>query len=239
MVAIHRAMATWKNAVTAYIVFTEFYRRIFIEGGLPAEKLMLKPHFVTERYINIEKQKDGTYALFVGRLDPENGILTLLNAWKNLSIPLKIRGSGPLEERFRNFIEKNNLSNVELVGRLSDSELASLMSGAQFLVVPFEGYYETFGMVVIECFAQGVPVLASGIGVLPELVSDGKTGLHFRLGDSVDLASKAQFLWDNPAETKRMGHEAVNEYEAKYTPEKNYEQLMHIYHKVLSVKSNV
>lgn len=238
MLTFHRLIKTWQKMVTAYVVFTDFYRRIFIEGGLPPEKLLVKPHFVDRRMDVKKDPASAPYALFVGRLDPEKGIMTLLEAWKNLSIPLKLRASGRLEDYVRNFIRDNNMTNVELIGRLSESDLARLAGNARFLVVPSEGYYETFGMVIIESYSLGVPVLTSNIGVLSELVSDGRTGLHFRAGDPKDMASKAQLLWNNHAESRKMGQMALKEFEAKYTPEINYRQIMKIYKHAISVKSN-
>jgi glycosyltransferase involved in cell wall biosynthesis len=95
--------------------------------------------------------------------------------------------------------------------------------------MPSEGYYETFGMVIIEAYSKGVPVVASNIGVVPELVSDKETGLLFEPGNANDLADKVKWLWNHPAESERMGRNARREYEQKYTPERNYEMLLSIY----------
>jgi glycosyltransferase involved in cell wall biosynthesis len=137
----------------------------------------------------------GDYALFVGRLDPEKGVRTLLTAWEHLvAVPLKIRGSGQLEREAQGAAQR--LDSIELVDRLSQEELILLFKGARFLVWPSEGYYETFGLVVAEAFACGVPVIASRIGVMAEIVQEGRTGLHFTPGDPEDLADKVR--WPGP-----------------------------------------
>ena len=96
-------------------------------------------------------------------------------------------------------------------------------------MLPSEGYYETFGLVSIESYARGVPVLASRIGVMTEIVVDGVTGLHFTPGDPADLAAKATWLWEHPVEARRLGQQARARYEQHYTPDRNYELLLSIY----------
>jgi glycosyltransferase involved in cell wall biosynthesis len=150
------------------------------------------------------------------------------------TVPLKIRGSGQLENESKQFITENSLSNtIEVVGRLSKEELINLIKGSRFLIWPSEGYYETFGYVAVESFSCGVPVITSHIGVLGEIVKDGTTGLHFNPGDSVDLAAKVRWAWDHPDEMLRMGQNARKEYEEKYTAERNYEMMMAIYQQAI------
>lgn len=233
MLTIHRWAGTWENKVNIYLVATNFYRQIFAQGGLPEEKLAVKPHFI-QSDPGLSEQP-GNYALFLARLDQEKGVRVMLEAWKHLNIPLKIRGSGQLENETRAFIQQNGLKNVELVSRLSKDELERLIKNARFLVWPAEGYYETFGMATVECYAAGVPVVASRIGVMTELVHDGKTGLLFNPGDANDLADKVRWLWDHPEDSMRMGKAARREYEQKYTPERNYQLLMDIYSKAIAM----
>jgi glycosyltransferase involved in cell wall biosynthesis len=76
-------------------------------------------------------------------------------------------------------------------------------------------------------------VLAAQIGAVGEVTEDRRTGLHFRPGDPEDLAAKVEWLLSHPGELARMRREARAEYEAKYTAERNYEQLMAIYLGVL------
>jgi glycosyltransferase involved in cell wall biosynthesis len=174
--------------------------------------------------------------MFIGRLDPEKGVLTLLEAWKTLKdIPLIIRGDGQMENEVNRFIQDNDLSNmIEVTGRLSKEELTNKIKDARFLVWPSEGYFETFGYVAVESFSCRVPVVGSRIGAMSEIVTDGGTGLHFNPGDSQDLASKVQWAWEHPAEMDEMGRNARREFEAKYTAEKNYGMLMNIYQRAIA-----
>ncbi len=230
MLTIHRWRKTWTLRVDCYIASTEFYRQKFIAGGLPAHKLVVKPHFVAPDPLPREHEP-GDYALYVGRLEPVKGVRVLLAAWEQAgAIPLKIRGEGPLEGEVT--ARAAALGTVEVVGRLSSEALMQLVKGARFLVWPSLGYYETFGLVAVEAFACGVPVIASRAGVMAEIVTDGATGLHFTAGDPADLAAKVRWAWDHPAEMAAMGRAARREYEQKYTAERNYAQLLHIYEMV-------
>lgn len=229
MLTLHRILETWRKKVHTFIVFTDFYRKKFTEGGLPKEKLAYKPHFIYPDP-GMDKAKNiGEYALFAARLDPQKGVRVMLKAWEHLDIPLIIRGSGQLEPETQDWIKRHPDTKVKIMGRLPRAELSELMGNARFLVWPSQGYYETFGYSAVECYAHGVPVIASKEGVMEEIVSDGHTGLHFQTGDAEDLAKKVRWLWDHPEESKRMGHEARMEYENKFTADKNYEMLMQIY----------
>jgi glycosyltransferase involved in cell wall biosynthesis len=230
MITLHRALGTW-NLVDRFLALTEFARQKFIEGGFPPEKISVKPNFVHPDPGPGEGR--GGYALFVGRLSPEKGLGTLLMAWERLGgkVPLKIVGDGPLAPEVQE--AQKRISGVEWLGRKAPEEVYALMGEASFLVFPSE-WYEGFPKVLAEAFAKGLPVLASALGSQGSIVDHGRTGLHFRPGDPEDLAAKVEWLLAHPNELARMRKEARAEYEAKYTAEQNYAQLMAIYHEVLS-----
>src|ERR1700724_3181862 len=96
MLAAHHALGTWRHAVDLYIALTPFSRDKFIAGGLPPEKIVVKPHFVDPD--PGPGRGRGRYGVFVGRLSPAKGLATLLEAWKKLAapVPLKIVGDGPM-----------------------------------------------------------------------------------------------------------------------------------------------
>jgi glycosyltransferase involved in cell wall biosynthesis len=222
--------------VDTYLVATEFYKRKFVEGGLPEGKIIIKPHFIHRDPGPRSVQQEGEYVLYIGRLDPEKGIRTLLNAWKNLKIPLIIRGDGRLEQESRDYINFHEMNTVKIIERLSADDLSQMIMNARFLIWPSEGYYETFGMVAVECFARGIPVAASNIGVMAEIVKNAETGLLFNPGDPTDLATKVEWLWNHPEESARMGGNARREYEEKYNPIRNYQMLLDIYTRAMTVK---
>ena len=234
MLLAHRWLKTWDSKVNKYVVFTEYYRKLFTQAGIPAEKIVLKPHFVESD--PGPRDKTGNYALFVGRLAEEKGIRTLLTAWEQLPyIPLKIRGEGPLAAVVQLAMERQG-SSVIMVPRPTREGLLDLMKGARVLVWPSAGYNETFGLVAAEAFACGVPVIASRIGAMSEMVREGNTGLNFRPGDSNDLMEKVNWAWAHPDEMEEMGKRARAEFQAKYTKQHNYAALMEIYHSVLALR---
>lgn len=231
MLVVHRLLRTWSRMVDVYVALTEFARRKLIAGGLPADRIVVKPNFVFPD----PGPGDGAggYGLFVGRLSAEKGVATLLAAWERLGgkIPLKVVGDGPEAPRVRAAIQR--LPSVEWLGQRPAADVSALMAGAALVVVPSE-WYEAFPRVVVEAFASGTPVAASDLGSLAELVEDGRTGLLFRPGDPGDLAARVEWLWAHRDRAAAMRREARAEYEAKYTADRNYERLMAIYRRAIA-----
>ena len=226
--AVHRMMGTWREKVDVYVALTEFARRKFAEAGLPAERIVVKPNFVA--HDPGAKRRTGEYALYLGRLSEEKGPLVLLEAWARLGegIPLKLAGDGPLKQELRREIGAWSLNGVELLGQVDSEEVVGLLHGACFLVLP-SICYENFPLTIAEAFACGVPVIASRLGSMAEIVADGKTGLHFEPGNAADLAAKVEWAWVHPEKMEEMGWAARCEFEEKYTRAANYRRLTEIY----------
>lgn len=228
---IHRVLGTWQSKIDVYVALTHFARRKFIEGGLPADRVLVKPNFV-----EIEPEPSvngsGAYAIFVGRLSEEKGIRTLLRAWaRPLDIPLHIVGDGPL---CREVLESTRTArSIRVLGWRRRQEAIARLALARFLVFP-SICYEGLGLAILEAFACGVPVIAARHGSMKETVADGVTGLHFEPGDPDDLALKVEWAWKHPAEVREMGRRARREYERHYGPETNYRALLDIYASALS-----
>ncbi len=226
MVATHQRQRTWQTKVDRFIASTsEFARGRFIAAGFPEEKIVVKPNFIEDRKIN-GVLREG--ALFVGRLSPEKGLHTLLRAWDGLDMPLRIAGDGPLLSD----VKGADNPNVRVLGGLELESVDREMARAAFLVFPSE-WYEGFPMTLVEAFCQGLPVIASRLGAMVEIVEDGHTGLHFTPGDEADLAAKVRWADTHPEEMRRMGANARRDYEDKFTPEANYPQLMAIYEQAI------
>lgn len=228
MIAVHRAMQTWTKMVDRYIALTEFAREKFIQGGIPSDKLVVKPNFVPDPGLGLGK---GGYALYAGRLSPEKGITLLLEAWQQLGnkIPLKIVGDGPLATQVSQ--ATINGTGVEYLGRKPLQEVYSLLKEAAFLVFPSQ-WYEGLPRILIESFAVGTPVIATNLGSMSSLVSPYNTGLHFQAGSPEDLATKVQWILTNPEQLAQMRLASRSEFESKYTAQENYDRLMEIYTKI-------
>lgn len=228
MQATHRAAGTYRRGVDAYIALTEFARGKFLAGGLPGDRLHVKPNFLDPD--PGPGAGDGGYALFVGRLAPEKGVMTLLEAWRTLGaeLPLRIVGDGPLAaEVARAAAERPG---VTWLGRQDRAQVLEQMRGARLLVFPSE-WYEGFPMTLVEAFAVGLPVIGSNVGAVAALIDHGRTGRHFRAGQADDLAAQVRAQWTHPDGFMR---EAVRrEYLMHYAAEANHRALMQIYRRAL------
>jgi glycosyltransferase involved in cell wall biosynthesis len=231
MLIVHRCLGTWTHTVDRYVVLTSFARDKAIDAGLPAAKVIVKSNFLESEPANGDHS--GGYALFVGRLTDEKGVPNLLHAWSRLSdIELVIAGQGPMRAQVEEYVQKRSRRNVQYAGPLARDEVIRLMKAASFLVFPSQ-WYEGFPMTIVEAYACGTPVIASRLGAMQEIVHDGRSGLHFTPGDADDLAKKVQWAWAHPYEMREMGQNALAEFEAKYTAERNYEMLMDIYRQAI------
>lgn len=229
MISTHRLSGTYRRAVKRYIALTQFAKGIFIKGGLPPENISVKPNFV-------EPDPgcgngDGGYALFVGRLSPEKGIDTILKAWSLLQceVPLHIAGVGPLAQQVKEYTAQNPA--VRWLGQLSRDSILAEMKAAKFLVCP-SIWYESFPLTIVEAFSTGLPVIASNVGALSELIDHERTGLLFRTGDAADLAAKVQWAMGHLDRLDAMRSHARGDYESRYMADTNYRALMAIYEKV-------
>jgi len=232
MLSFHRFLGTWSKQVTLYITLTEFATKKFIDAGFPQDKLVIKPNFLINPP-SPEFQNSG-FVVFIGRLGEEKGLKTLIEAWKNIpTIPLKILGEGPMHLELEKIARELNLS-IEILGYRPPQECMNYLKMSQFFIFP-SIWYEGLPMVVLEAMACGKPIIASRIGVLPELIKDKVTGLLFEPGDAKDLAKKVKWMINHKAEAIEMGKRARIEFEEKYSADKNYELLMDIYQKAIEI----
>ena len=233
MLATHRLLGTWRDAIDSYIALTAFSRDKFIVAGIDPRKIFVKPNFIDPD--PGPRTAVGDYAVFTGRLTPEKGVVTLLQAWKQLPghCPLQIVGDGPERLRLKAFVSEHNIPGIAFRGRLTREETMATVKGARFAIVP-STYYEGFPMVIAEAMACGVPIVCSRLGAMKEIVADGVTGLHFSAGDADDLMRKVAWAWRHPSEMREMGAAARREYEDYYTADRNYSLLMEIYERTLN-----
>lgn len=228
MLFVHRLLKTYSRRVDLYIALTDFAKSKFIEGGLSAEKIVVKPNFIGSTSDTGEIVE--YYALFVGRLSPEKGVRTLLQAWETVGdrLPLKILGDGPMHQEVIDAAQRNKA--IVWLGRQPRETVLDLMKRAYILVFPSE-WYEGFPMTIAEAYSVGLPVVAGNLGAMQSIIKHGCTGLHFEPGDSGGLAEQVLWTIDHRDEMHRMRHEARKEYENFYTGEINYRLLMDAYNK--------
>lgn len=223
---LHRGMGTWGRKVDLFWAVSEFSRRKFIASGLTPEKVLVKPNFLPSDPGC--GPHSGGHALFVGRLSREKGVQTLLDAWSmDASLPdLWIVGDGPL----RGLVEQRagRDRRIKALGFSNHDRVQEIQKESAFAILPSE-CYENFPLSLIESFAVGLPVLASRIGAIPEIVRDGKTGLLFEAGKPDDLARLAGELHRNPDARRRLGQEGRLDFQAKFSGPVNLELLLEGY----------
>jgi glycosyltransferase involved in cell wall biosynthesis len=228
MLVAHRAARTWARAVDAYIALTPFVRDRVTAGGVPLDRVTVKPNFAEAAPRRAVPER-GAYVLFVGRLSAEKGAATLIDAWRILgpTAPrLVIVGDGPDAAELG--ARAVGLAGVELLGAQPRDRVFELMAGAAALVVP-SLWYEAFPLVILEAFAAGLPVVVSAIGSLATIVSDGVDGLHASAGDAGALAQAIRRLIADPALRRRLGQGAYQAWQTRFTPEHNHEHLVGVY----------
>jgi len=231
MIEYHKKHKTWNKKVDKFIALTNFAKSKFVEFGLPESKIYVKPNFLNTKYSlesNVQKRQG---ALFVGRLSEEKGLNTLLNAWDKISINLKIIGGGPLEE----LVKKNRNKNIQYLGFLDQERICQEMRKASFLIFP-SIWYEGFPMVIIESFANGLPIISSDIGSMSEIIKNNYNGLHFKAGDSNDLIDKIKLLISDENKCNQMSNNAYDDFKEHYTDQTNYELLIKLYKNIINDK---
>jgi glycosyltransferase involved in cell wall biosynthesis len=217
--AVHGLLGTYRRRVARFIALSEFARRKFMDGGLPAERIVVKCNSVD---LPAPEPTDRSGGLFVGRLSPEKGTRILAEAAAAAGASLKVVGDGPEEPLMR------SARSLTLLGARPPAEVYGHMRRALFLVMP-SLWYEGFPLVLAEAYACGLPVIASRLGALAEFVVQDQTGLLVEPGSVGALGEAVRWAIDHPERMLEMGREARSCYEAHFTGEQNYRALSHIY----------
>jgi glycosyltransferase involved in cell wall biosynthesis len=169
--------------------------------------------------------------LYAGRLTPHKGIRVLLDAWKvaSANIPhleLVLVGDGPL----RDDLMTEAFDRVRFLGWADLESVSARMLSARALVVPSQ-WYEIIGLVALEAFAAGLPVLASDIGGLGEAV--GELGAEWLVPpDDRDAWAAALERLGDDATVDAIGERAREAFERSYTYESGLHRLLELYESV-------
>jgi glycosyltransferase involved in cell wall biosynthesis len=225
MLSVHRARGTYEHSVDAYIALTQFARDKLVAGGLPARKMHVRPNFMLT---DPGAGAGGDYAMYLGRLSPEKGIETLLEAWERYPsiLPLLICGDGPLAPRVEQAAARSEA--ITWLPNRPHDELLQRLGRAAVMVLP-SLWYEGFPKTIVEAYSKGTPVVASRLGSMAELVHEGVTGACFTPGSAADLAASVCRTIEDPVRLSRMRMAARRQFEAHYSASASYERLLAIY----------
>lgn len=233
-----KMMAKWLHDVTgvtkkidAFVVPSEFTMGKLHEYGIPVQKLNHIPTFFNLKDRNPEVTYK-PYVLFVGRIEKQKGLMTLVKAFENSSYALKIIGfsNDGYEEELKQYLGSPNgkNGNIEFLGRKNFEEISVYLKECLCTVVPSE-WYDNFPNVVLESYAYKKAVIATNFGSLQYMVEENETGMLFNYADTADLINKVDYLMQHPEETKRMGENAFHAVLTKYSPETHYKTLMKLF----------
>jgi glycosyltransferase involved in cell wall biosynthesis len=225
---IHGVLGTWARHADVLLAVSDAVRDLLVGAGWPADLVHVRHNTVEPDPGPRPVGADAGFALFVGRLSPEKGIGTLVDAAAAVpDLPVRIAGDGPsraeLEERAR----ERGAGNVTFLGRRPRPEALDLMRAARVLVVP-SVWREPFGYVAVEAMACGLPVIASDAGGLRELIGP-EVGRTYRAGDVAALAAHLRWAADRPEEVERLRPAARARFEATFSSEAGYDRLVELY----------
>jgi glycosyltransferase involved in cell wall biosynthesis len=231
----HRYLGTFQ-LIDRFIAPTEFVKRKVIEGQIAdPERITVLGNFLSS---NDELPQPlferEPYVVYLGRLSNEKGLISLIEAFRDLQgIQLKILGTGPLEKVISQIIEKDQLTNIRMMGFVKGHPKWLIIQRALATIIPSD-CYETFSLTAIESMAYGTPVIAPDHGSLPCTVEDGLTGLIYQNGNLEDLRAKLRWLFVHPEQAEILGTRAQIVVKGKFFPQTHYEQLIRIYQEVIS-----
>ena len=165
--------------------------------------------------------------VYVGRLSPEKGVETLIEAWRLMgrdAPPLLIIGDGDSRSRYGQLAEGLPIT---FLGQRKHTEVMDIVASAKAVIQP-SVCWETFGLTVIEAATMGTPAIVSDLGALPDMVQDGRLGEVFEAGNADSLADAVKRILSRTAYTELCAA-AQREAEEKYSESANYTRLLDIY----------
>jgi glycosyltransferase involved in cell wall biosynthesis len=219
--------------IDAFVVPSGFTISRLKQFGIPPEKLVHIPTFFNFKTVTASEQiVYEPFALFVGRIEEEKGLMTLVKAFENTPYALKIIGqsSSGYDKVLQKYLEGKNHS-VEFLGQKTFDEMQSYLRTCAFTVMPAE-IYDNFPNTVLESYAFKKCVLATNIGSLREIVTDNKTGVLFPLKDVAVLRQKIQYLFENKQACIELGEMAFAKLTEDYSAEKHYQKLISLFNRV-------
>ena len=228
---VHRLLGTYSRI--NYICLTEFNKEKLLmlnnskKITINPNKVFIKPNFTYSS--PVQKIVGEEYYVFIGRLEAIKGIAILMKAFAKNKRKLVIIGSGEQEAKISKLIESKKINNVTMTGQLQREEINRIVKSAKALIVPSQ-CYETFGMVIIEAYANQIPVIAGNIGNIGMLVHEDITGKTFQY-DSWKSLNEAIYELDK-SKMEQLKRNVYEVYQKKYSEEVNYSILKEIYNSI-------
>ena len=229
----YRIKKVYNKKISYIITPSEFYKQKLVEDGIKENKIEAIHNFIDVSQYNLKTEDEG-YALYVGRLSKEKGILNLIEAFSSLqNKKLYIAGDGPEKEKIERIIKDRHLENdIKLLGYLSQDQVKEYIRKSRFVVVP-SIWYENCPYSVLETLAIGKSVIGADIAGIPELVQDKVNGLTYRYDDIRELEEKMKLLFENKELAEEYGKNAKEIAKKEYSKEEYYNKIIKIYEKLI------
>jgi glycosyltransferase involved in cell wall biosynthesis len=232
---LHRLAGAY-GVVQRFICPSRFLERKMREGRAFPDRLRWLPNFVdVSRFA--PRTEPGSSVVFAGRLSPEKGVDVLLRAVATVpDVPVEIAGDGPAADDLSALASSLGLADrVRFLGRLPSVEVDALLRRAIVAVVPSR-WHENMPLSVLEAFAAGVPVIATDLGGLPELITAGEDGMIVPADDPGALASALAQVAGAPGAALVMGARARAKAMERYTAELHLERLSSLYDEAMAAR---
>lgn len=249
-----KMMAKWMHdimkvhrRIDAFVVPSEFTLGRLHEYGIPMEKLNHIPTFFNLKEVNPEVEYK-PFVLFVGRIEKQKGLMSLVKAFETIPYELKIIGfsNDGFEDELKQYLGRpingdlnveettayGKNGNIHFLGRKNFEDIVPYLKSCMCTVVPSE-WYDNFPNVVLESYAYKKAVIATDFGSLQYMVDEGNTGMKFRYADLDDLRRCVSYMIEHPEESKTMGENAYKLIETKYSPDSHYNKLIELMNKVI------
>ncbi len=201
----HNIWHIYEKAIKLFIAPSYFMKETCVRFGWPEKKIIVLHNFFNDQINNvaIKPQSElSDYLLYYGRISEEKGVSVLIEALSQTSQKLKIAGEGPDEAKLRDLVTKLKLDErVSFLGFKTGVDLENLINDAKAIIIP-SVWYENMPLNMLESLARHKIVIASRIGGMPEIISDGKNGLLFSPGNVNELAEKINAL-------EKLDYEAI------------------------------
>jgi glycosyltransferase involved in cell wall biosynthesis len=226
------ALARHQPAVFAnvdrFVVPSEYARGQSALLGVPDDRIEVLPHYLpAAAFAEDSRAGLGEYALVAGRLAPEKGIDTAIKAAALADIPLRVAGEGPAAD---DLVELANLvgGQVDFIGRQDRAAMDRELAGAAMFLMPSR-YHEFSPYAALEAMAAGVPVIASRLGGLPELIGPERC---LPPNDPHAVAARMRNFWRDPGRRDEEGRELIERVRANHSEERYVERLLELYARV-------
>lgn len=229
----YRYKKVYTKKIDKIIAPSKFYKNKLVQDGIPESKIIVMPNFINTEEYNVNISDKG-YALYIGRLSKEKGILNLIKAFKNLENGiLYIAGEGEEKENIQNFIKENKLEErIKLLGFLNKEQVIETISKSRFVVAP-SIWYENCPYSIMETLAIGKPVIGANIGGIPELVKDNESGMLYTFDNIEDLTEKMKKLFSDNKLAEKYGNNAKKQANEYYDKKIYYNKILEIYKAIL------